>query len=91
MENSGTDIRCSTRLTEILDDGVMVINKDGEAEKIPCDNVVFAAGFKADHTLYTDILKAGYECVQVGDNVKPGKIINAIHQGYHYIRVLEDE
>lgn len=91
VENSGTDIRCSTKLTEILDDGVVVINKDGEKEKIDCDSVVFAAGFKANHDLYTSILKAGYECVQVGDNVKPGKIINAIHQGYHYIRVLEED
>ena len=49
------------------------------------------AVFKANHDLYTSILKAGYECVQVGDNVKPGKIINAIHQGYHYIRVLEED
>ena len=91
VENSGTDIRCSTRLTEILDDGIMVINKEGEAEKITCDSVVFASGFKADHSLYNDLLKAGYECVQVGDNVKPGKIINAIHQAYHYIRVLEED
>ena len=91
VENSGTDIRCSTRLTEVLDDGIMVINKEGEAEKITCDSVVFASGFKADHSLYNDLLKAGYECVQVGDNVKPGKIINAIHQAYHYIRVLEED
>lgn len=91
VENSGTDIRCSTRLTEGLDDGIMVINKEGEAEKITCDSVVFASGFKADHSLYNDLLKAGYECVQVGDNVKPGKIINAIHQAYHYIRVLEED
>ena len=69
----------------------MVINKEGEVEKITCDSVVFASGFKADHSLYNDLLKAGYECVQVGDNVKPGKIINAIHQAYHYIRVLEED
>ncbi|MBQ6479644.1 MAG: hypothetical protein IJI45_00870 [Anaerolineaceae bacterium] len=45
--------------------------------------------FRADHTLYQQVLDAGIECVQVGDNVKPGKVIDAIHQAYHYIRVLE--
>lgn len=91
VAKSGVDIRCSTRLTEILDDGVMVINKDGQPEKIECDSVVFAAGFRANHDLYMNLLKAGYNVVQVGDNVKPGKVINAIHQGYHYVRVLEED
>lgn len=88
VEHSGTEILCSTKLTEILDDGV-VVEKDGKKEKIECDSVVFAAGFRPNHDLYENILKAGYECVQIGDNIKPGKVINAIHQGYHTIRVLE--
>ena len=87
-EHSGTNILCSTKLKEILDDGV-IVERNGGTEKIPCDSVVFAAGFRADHSLYESILDAGYECVQVGDNVKPGKVIDAIHQSYHYIRVLE--
>lgn len=90
VEHSGTQIMCSTKLTEILDDGV-IVEKDGEKQTIPCDSVVFAAGFRADHSLYEAILRAGYECVQVGDNVKPGKVIDAIHQGYHSVRVLEDD
>ena len=87
-EHSGTRILCSTKLLEILDEAV-VVERDGEKETIPCDSVVFAAGFRASHSLYESILDAGYECVQVGDNVKPGKVIDAIHQAYHYIRVLE--
>lgn len=88
VEHSGTKILCSTKLTEILDDSV-VVERNGQKETIPCDSVVFAAGFRADHTLYQQVLAAGFECVQVGDNVKPGKVIDAIHQAYHYIRVLE--
>lgn len=88
VEHSGTNILCSTRLMEILDDGV-IVERSGEKEKIACDSVVFAAGFRADHSLYKEVKKAGFECVQVGDNIKPGKVIDAIHQAYHYIRVLE--
>lgn len=87
-EHSGTNILCSTKLTAILDDGV-IVERNGEKEKIPCDSVVFAAGFRADHSLYRAVKATGIECVQVGDNVKPGKVIDAIHQAYHYIRVLE--
>lgn len=87
VEHSNTRIMTGTKLTEILDDGVMV-EREGKKEKIECDSVVFAAGFRPDHSLYESIKAAGFDCVQVGDNVKPGKVIDAIHQAYHYIRVL---
>ena len=64
------------------------MERDGKTEKLEFDSVVFAAGFRASHDLYESIKKAGFECVQVGDNIKPGKVINAIHEGYHYMRVL---
>lgn len=88
VEQSGAKAMCSTRMMEIQEDGVIVL-KDGEEQKVLCDSVVFAAGYRADQSLYEAILDAGYDCVQVGDNVRPGKIIDAIAQGYNYIRVLE--
>jgi 2-enoate reductase len=88
LKNSGTEIICSARLTEILDDGVKYI-KDGTEHVLNCDTVVFAAGFRPDQRLYESIADAGLECVQVGDNVRMGKIIDAIHQGYNSMRVLE--
>lgn len=88
VEHSGVDIMTGTKLTEVLDDGVMV-DIGGEKKKLDCDSVVFAAGFRPDHNLYRAIKDAGFEAVQIGDNIKPGKVIDAIHQGYHTIRVLE--
>ena len=88
VAQSGVHVMCSARLMEIRDDGA-IVSKDEIEQQIPCDTVVFAAGYRADHSLYEAILDAGYECVQVGDNVRPGKIIDAIGQGYNYMRVLE--
>ena len=88
LKNSGTEIICSARLTEILDDGVKYI-KDDQEVTLHCDNVVFAAGFRPDQRLYESIADAGLECIQIGDNVRMGKIIDAIHQGYNSMRVLE--
>ncbi|MBR2810509.1 MAG: FAD-dependent oxidoreductase [Solobacterium sp.] len=88
VNHSDIDIRCSARLTAIKENGVTVI-MDGREVEIEADSVIFAAGYRANHALYEGILDAGFECVQIGDNVKPGKIIDAISQGYNYIRVLE--
>lgn len=87
VKESGMKLMTSSKLTEILDDGVMVETSEG-LMKVPCDNVVFAVGFRSDHTLYEQISAAGFDCVDIGDNEKPGKIINAVHAGYHSIRVL---
>lgn len=88
LEESTTKVMLLTKLKEIKENCVVVETADG-VQEVPCDNVLFAVGFKSDHTLYQEIYDAGFECVQVGDNVKPGKILDAIHQAYHYIRVLE--
>lgn len=88
VAESGAEVMCDARLLEVFEDGILV-QKEGVKQKVPCDTVVFAAGYRSDHSLYEAILDAGYDCVQVGDNVRPGKIIDAISQGYNYIRVLE--
>ena len=88
LKHSGANIICSARLTEILDDGIKYI-KENEEHILSCDTVIFAAGFRPDQTLYESICDAGLECIQIGDNVRMGKIIDAIHQGYNSMRVLE--
>lgn len=87
VTESSVNIMTGAKLTEIKDDSVLVETSEGLKE-ILCDNVVFAVGYRSDHTLYDQICEAGFECVQIGDNVKPGKIMDAIHAGYHSIRVL---
>ncbi len=89
VKHSPVEVCTSTKLTEILDDGVIVEYKN-ETRKISCDDVIFAAGFRSDHRLFDEIRKAGFETVNVGDNVKPGKVINATHDAYHYIRVFDE-
>ena len=73
----------------VLNDRAVLVGTDGKIQKIECDSVVFAAGFRPNQELYQAVKAANIECVQVGDNIKPGKIIDAVHQAYHYIRVLE--
>lgn len=87
VDRSDIRLKLGAKLTEIADDGILV-EIDGEMQKIVCDSVVFAAGFRSDQRLFQDIEEAGFEVTAIGDNVRPGKILHAIHQGYHAIRVL---
>jgi 2-enoate reductase len=87
LAESNVHIMTGTKLTEILDNGIKA-EKDGKLGTIPCDSVVFAAGFRSDHSLYDQIEEAGFEVVNIGDNVKPGKVIDAVHQAYHAMRIL---
>lgn len=87
VQQSGLKILSSAKLTEIMDDAILY-EKDGQLQKVSCDSVVFAVGFRSNQDLYNQIRNAGFESVVIGDNVQPGKILDAIHQGYHSIRVL---
>lgn len=87
VKQSGLTAETGAKLTEIRKDSV-VVEKDGELKTIQCDDVVFAVGFRSVHSLAEEIEEAGFKVVEIGDYVKPGKIIHAIHQGYHALRVL---
>jgi len=78
-----TDMRIltSTKLLEIVDDGAVVQNSTG-IEKLPADTVILALGFESKQDLYTSLVENGQKAYLIGDAVKPGKIMDAIHTGY---------
>ena len=88
VDTSEVKIMAGTKLLEVLDSGV-IVDVSGVRQTIPCDSVVFAVGFRANQDLYKEIKAAGYEAVNIGDNINPGMIFEAIHQGYHTMRVYE--
>lgn len=88
LDHSGVRVLKGTKTKQICDDQV-VVEHEGVEESIPCDTVIFSTGFRANHDLYHEIMEAGFDVVHIGDNVKPGKVFDAIHQGYHTLRVYE--
>ena len=79
-----TDMKvlASTRLEEVTDSGVMVSNKKQGTFAIEADTVILALGFRSCQDLYDELQAAGKEVYLVGDAVKPGKIMDAIHTAY---------
>ena len=83
------DVVTGAKVTKITDDSI-TYEKDGEVHTVSCDTVLNAAGFKPNNQL-EDLLEEEYDdkVVVIGDAVAPRKILTAIHEGYHAIRVME--
>ncbi len=81
MADHGVTVRTGTKVTEIVDDGVLVEGPDGE-QKLEGDTVINAFGVRPASEL-TDAL-AGYGDVVhlVGDCVDPRKAGDAINDAY---------
>ncbi len=78
----------NAKVTKITNHSV-TFERDDEVITIECDTIINAVGFKANNQL-EDILEEKYEDVSVvGDAVAPRKILTAVHEGYHAIRVME--
>ena len=89
VEHSPLTVLTKTKTNEIKENSVVVELEDGSSKEIEANTVIFSTGFRADHTLYEELKKSGVDVVEIGDALKPGKVIQAIHQGYHTIRVYE--
>lgn len=76
----------NTKLLKIEPDGIVVQKENGE-EKIPCDTVVLAMGFRPDDSVYEEIA-GDYKTVKVGDCVSARKVYNAVHEAYDAVREL---
>lgn len=63
--------------------------KNGKTETIPCDQVVIAAGYRSNNALEDALDGKVKDLTVVGDAVAPRKILTAIHEAYHAIRVMD--
>ncbi|MGM9972584.1 MAG: NAD(P)/FAD-dependent oxidoreductase [Clostridiaceae bacterium] len=88
VKDRGVKVEANAKVTEITDHSV-TFERDAQIYTIECDTILNAVGFKANNQL-VDLLEETYEDVAViGDAVSPRKILTAVHEGYHTIRVME--
>ena len=88
VADRGVKVAAGAKVTASTPDSV-TYEKDGETSTLACDTVLNAAGFKANNQL-EDLLEENYDNVTVvGDAIAPRKILTAVHEGYHAIRVME--
>ena len=69
--------------------GGVEIEKNGETVKLDCDTLVYAVGFRSEHTLAEQLEGNVKQLHVIGNYDKPGKIVDATNGAYHTIRLLE--
>ncbi|MCD6300060.1 MAG: FAD-dependent oxidoreductase [Dehalococcoidales bacterium] len=80
-------ILLETRVSEIMDDGLVIVDKYGKQNKLSSDTVVLATGLKPNSRL--EALKGKVpEIYAIGDCVEPRKVINAIWEGFRIARLI---
>ncbi len=82
------DIIGDASVTQICADCV-IYEKDGVRSEIPCDTVIIAAGYRSENALAQELEDKVPSLSVVGDAVSSRRILDAIHEAYHAIRVME--
>jgi thioredoxin reductase len=85
----GVQVLTGTRIEEITDKGVTVVDPEGKKRKIEADTVVISAGYEADKTL-EEALRGKVKLVYaVGDCVKArNRVRDAVHEGAYRARQI---
>lgn len=85
--NRDIHVMVGATVGEIGPSGV-TYERDGEIHTIACDTVLNAAGFRMGDQ-FKDVLEDAHDDVFiVGDAVRPCKILDAVHEGCHAIRIM---
>ena len=82
---SQTDIEIKTglRLIEVGDHNIVLTDRYGNEQNVACDNVVIAAGFVPDNSIYTKLEEeTDMQVFNVGDAKRVRQIYDAVHEGY---------
>ena len=82
LASTGAELHVSTRLIEILEDGILA-EHERKTVKIHADAVVLAMGYRNKSTLYSDLLDTmDCEVYQIGDCRQTRKIADAVREGH---------
>lgn len=89
MNKAHIQVFTHTKMTDITPRYVMLQTRHDEIQ-IDCDNVILASGFRAPRTLEQSLQNKPYRVFPVGDCVKPGKVYEAVHDGFRIIWKLDE-
>lgn len=89
ISQTNIQIKTGLRLQSVEDDGIILVDRFGNEQSLLCDNVVVAAGFISDNTLYNEIEeKTDMQVFNVGDAKKVRQIFDAVHEGYTAAKLI---
>ncbi|MGM0403846.1 MAG: FAD-dependent oxidoreductase [Thermodesulfobacteriota bacterium] len=81
LDRYGVTVHTNTKVISVADGNVR-FEKDGRVEKQPFDHVILSAGAKPVSRLAGELKDSGVAFQVIGDGLQPGRIQDAVHQGY---------
>lgn len=99
LSKAGVKILINSKVAEITDQGVTIVDKDRNRNTIDADTIAFACVFprcdrcvgicpKPGKTLFEKLKGIVPELYMIGDCVEPRSIMNAIHEAAHVAREI---
>ena len=80
------NVLTNTALSEVTDDGVVVVDKSSPKTMLTADTVVIAVGLKPDQELYSSLKDSVPNLHIVGDAVEARNIMHATWDAYEVAR-----
>lgn len=81
IKDSGLDMRFNTTVKKVTDKAV-ILETEGKKSEVPYDYILIATGTRAKDQLADELYDNFDDVYVVGDANRPGRILDAVHQGY---------
>ena len=75
-------------IREVTDEGVVALDNNWKTYRFECDTVVNALGYVADTTLTETLSGIVEELYAIGDCVRPGNLLSAVHDAAYIARQI---
>lgn len=83
FRDSQVQIHLNTKAKQVVEQGLICEGKDGKEFLIEADTIFMAAGMKPNQEDVDDLRYVTPRFMQIGDCVKVGKVLDAVHGGYY--------
>lgn len=87
IRDNNVDVVASANVTNITNNS-LEYTKDGKTFTLECDTVIISAGYKANDELEDKLYEKFDNLTVIGDAKAPRKILTAVHEAYHAVRVM---
>ncbi|MDO5405747.1 MAG: FAD-dependent oxidoreductase [Eubacteriales bacterium] len=81
-------IMVNTKLDEVREKSIIVEDRSWKHTELEVDTVILATGYRSDRQLYEELEDLVDTVYVVGDATRPRKIVNAIHEGNKFARMI---
>jgi pyruvate/2-oxoglutarate dehydrogenase complex dihydrolipoamide dehydrogenase (E3) component len=83
LEQQNVVFMTEVKLEEIIEKGVLVIDKTGKRIELSADSVVLSLGVKPREEVVNAFQDSAQDVYIIGDCSKPGNLMSAIHDGFN--------